>query len=69
MQVAVSEDISNVFAAFYDGVMVRLKKMEAEISERFSPRVFAIMMQKNGVFQTAFAEGSLGGALIVGHRK
>jgi ubiquinone/menaquinone biosynthesis C-methylase UbiE len=69
IQVAVSEDISNVFASFYDGVMVRLKKMEAEISERFSPRVFTIMMQKNGVFQTAFAEGSLGGALIVGHRK
>lgn len=64
----VSEDISNVFAAFYDGVMVRLKGMEAEISERFSPRVFTIMMQKNGVFQTAFAEGSLGGALVVGRR-
>ena len=69
VQVTVSEDISNVFAEFYDGVMVRLKKMEAEISDRFSPRVFTIMMQKNGVFQTAFAEGSLGGALIVGDRK
>ena len=69
VQVTVSEDISSVFAGFYDGVMVRLKKMEAEISDRFSPRVFTIMMQKNGVFQTAFAEGSLGGALVVGRRK
>lgn len=69
IQVAVSEDISSAFAAFYDDVMVRLKKMEAEISERFSPRVFKIMMQKNGVFLTAFEEGSLGGALIVGHSR
>lgn len=64
----VSEDISGVFASFYDGVMERLKAMETEISDRFSPRVFTIMMQKNGIFQTAFAEGSLGGALIVGRR-
>lgn len=66
--VTANEDISEVFAATYEQVIARLAAMEAEVSQQYSPRVFAIMLEKNGVIQSAFEAGTLGGCLIVGRR-
>lgn len=67
-EVTVREDISDGFAARYDVIMTRLAALEQEISSRFSPRVFAVMMQKNGALQHAFANGKLGGCMVVARR-
>lgn len=64
-KVRLHEDISDVFASTYTTVMDRLKTMEDEISSQFSPRVFAIMTEKNGALLEAFEAGSLGGTLFV----
>lgn len=64
-KVQVHEDISDVFAASYSAVMDRLAGMEDEISSQFSPRVFAIMTEKNGALLEAFEAGCLGGTLFV----
>lgn len=61
-------DISERFAARYDNVMERLHGMEDAVTERFSPRVFRIMVEKNGIMQDAFNAGQLGGCEIVARR-
>lgn len=66
--IAINDDISATFRATYEGVMSRLAAMQAEISERYSPRVFAIMLEKNGAIRSAFEDGTLGGCLIVARR-
>lgn len=63
-RVTVSDDISAAFTATYEQVMSRLEAMETEISERFSPRVYGIMVARNESIRRAFADRALGGCLI-----
>ncbi len=63
--VTVEQDISPVFTARYQAAMERLRGMEAEISEQFSPRVYNIMVERNTALHDAFASGGLGGVMLV----
>lgn len=60
-----SEDISDRFAARYRTMIDNLSKLETKISEQFSPRVFAVMQQKNTTILNAFEDGKLGGWQII----
>ena len=60
-----SEDTSDQFVATYREVMARLATLEVEIGERFSPKVFAIVAEKNGSILQAFENGHLGGGSFV----
>lgn len=56
-----SKDISHHFAARYQTMMANLSDLEETISEQFSPRVFAIMQEKNTSILHAFEDGKMGG--------
>lgn len=62
------EDISHRFTARYRTMIANLKAMEAELTEQFSPRVFSIMLEKNGMILQAFEDGKLGGIQMVGRK-
>lgn len=56
-----SEDISDRFAARYRTMIANLNALEAQVSAQFSPRVFAIMQEKNTMILRAFEDGKAGG--------
>lgn len=67
-RIDVEEDLTDGFAANYEAAIERLNALRHEIEATFSPRVFSIMQGKNETLRTAFADGSLGGCLIVARR-
>ncbi len=66
--VRVSEDISATFIDQYRKIIARLESFEDEISNQFSPKVYGIMMQKNGAILRAFEAHLIGGGRIVAKR-
>lgn len=63
-----SDDISTHFRDRYRDMMATLAGMEEELSNEFSPRVFEIMMSKNGRLLEAFENGEVGGHSLVARR-
>ncbi len=63
-----NEDISDRFAARYRSMIANLNALEAQVSNQFSPRVFAIMQEKNTMILKAFEDGKLGGVQIVARK-
>ncbi|MCP5026271.1 MAG: hypothetical protein GY929_08305, partial [Actinomycetia bacterium] len=63
-----TEDISAAFLRSYREVMDRLAGLETELSERFSPRVFTIIADKNGSILRAFEEAKFGGGRFVARK-
>lgn len=62
-------DISADFVTQYRDIMARLDALEADITERFNTKVYAVMQEKNGAILRGFEEGSMGGTRIVATRK
>ncbi|NKB56527.1 MAG: methyltransferase domain-containing protein [Alphaproteobacteria bacterium] len=62
------EDISAAFITQYRTIIARLERLESEISEQFNPKVFRIMMEKNGAILHAFEGGLIGGGRLVAKR-
>ena len=62
------EDISTLFKAQYDAIITRLNSLQELISERFSPRIYRIVQQKNECIRKAFSDGMLGGGRIIAKR-
>lgn len=67
-QIDVEEDLTDGFAANYEAAIERLNALRHEIEATFGPRVFAITQDKNETLRAAFADGSLGGCLIIARR-
>ncbi|MGY9057897.1 MAG: SAM-dependent methyltransferase [Alphaproteobacteria bacterium] len=68
LTVIAQDDISDHFTARYQMMIANLKKIEAEISEQFSPRVYGIILEKNGMILRAFEDGKLGGCRFVARK-
>ena len=62
------EDISTLFKAQYDAIITRLNSLQELISERFSPKIYRIVQQKNECIRKAFSDGMLGGGRIIAKR-
>ena len=62
------EDISALFKAQYDAIITRLNSLQELISERFSPKIYRIVQQKNECIRKAFSDGMLGGGRIIAKR-
>ena len=62
------EDISTIFKSQYDTIITRLKGLQKLISERFSPKIYRIVQQKNECIRKAFSDGMLGGGRIIAKR-
>ncbi|MCH9671801.1 MAG: methyltransferase domain-containing protein [Gammaproteobacteria bacterium] len=65
-EVTQCEDISHTFISQYEGVMERVKGLEASISSTYSPKVYAIIFEKNELIARAFKEKKIGGTKIIG---
>ncbi len=63
-----TEDTSALFVQRYREVMTHLDSIEQQMSEQFSPKVFAIVKEKNGQILGAFEDGAFGGGRFVGHK-
>lgn len=63
-----SKDISARFADRYRTMIANLNGLEAQVSAQFSPRVFAIMQEKNTMILHAFQDGKLGGLQMVAQK-
>lgn len=59
------EDISATFIDQYRDIITKLKAMEAEISENISPKVFAILLDKNTTILDAFEQSKMGGGRLI----
>ena len=63
-----SQDISGRFAARYRTMIANLAALEAQVSAQFSPRVFAIMQEKNTMILRAFEDGKVGGVQVAARK-
>ena len=63
------QDISDGFLDRYREIIARLRGLEAEISGKFGPKVFRIMLEKNGCILRAFEGEMIGGGRIVAGRR
>lgn len=59
------DDISAIFINQYRGIIAKLKAMKAEISESISPKVFAILLDKNTTILNAFEQSKMGGGRLI----
>ena len=66
--VARREDISQDFIHRYQEIVVNVRGMERAISEKFSPKIFQIMLQKNSCILRAFEDKKMGGCRLVGNK-
>lgn len=64
----VAEDTTDQFVATYRQVMTDLAGLEDQLSTQFSPRVFAVVAEKNGWLLRAFEEGKFGGGRFVARK-
>jgi ubiquinone/menaquinone biosynthesis C-methylase UbiE len=62
------EDISDVFVQQYRNIMQRLAQIEAQMTEKYGAKIYAIVAQKNGDIAAAFEDGLIGGGLFVAHK-
>tara|TARA_B100000745_G_scaffold197084_1_gene129875 strand:+ start:237 stop:1019 length:783 start_codon:yes stop_codon:yes gene_type:complete len=67
-EIVIQEDISAHFKVQYDAVITRLEGQKERISERYSPKLYAIVHKKNECIRRAFSDGMLGGGRIVAKR-
>ena len=58
-------DISPTFITQYQQVIDGLPTIESTINERYSPKVFAIIKQKNMAILNGFVSGGIGGARFI----
>ena len=63
------DDISAHFAARYRTMIANLTALEKQVSEQFSPRVFAIMQEKNTMILQAFEDGKIGGLRVAAQKR
>ena len=56
-----ADDMSGHYASHYQKAMQRMKQAERWITERFSAKVYAIVVEKNNFASVAFEKGQLGG--------
>lgn len=64
-------DRTNISASFveqYQEIVARLKKLESEITNAFSSKVYEIMLDKNGAILRGFENGFIGGGRLVATR-
>ncbi len=59
------EDISAAFIDQYTTIYARLEKLEGEISDALSPKVYDIILGKNHSIRRAFSDGKMGGGRII----
>lgn len=64
-----SEDISADFVRQYAKIMQHLPTVEAQVTHRFGPKTYAIVLQKNTDIADAFEDGLLGGGLYVATKR
>ena len=62
-------DISARFVEQYREIIARLKKLENEITDTFSSKVYRIMLDKNGAILRGFEDGFIGGGRLVATRR
>ena len=62
------DDLSKKFLSQYKNIMLRLSEMESILSERFSPKIFHIVKERNACILEGFANGTLGGGRIVARK-
>ncbi len=68
-EIVIQEDISKLFKVQYDAIITRLEGQKERISERYSPKLYAIVHKKNECIRRAFSDGMLGGGRIVAKRR
>jgi SAM-dependent methyltransferase len=67
--VLVREDISADFTKSYRDIIAGVKRMEFAISDKFAPKIFNIILEKNTCILTAFEDSKIGGGRIVGRKR
>ncbi|MEC9185471.1 MAG: methyltransferase domain-containing protein [Pseudomonadota bacterium] len=63
------ENASDLFVSQYRAIMSRLVEMRETLSNRFSARVFEIVVQRNNCILEAFQCGALGGGRVVARKR
>ena len=63
-----AEDTTDLFVQRYQEVMAHLDSLEEDISAQFSPKVFAIVREKNRHILAAFENGAFGGGRFVARK-
>jgi ubiquinone/menaquinone biosynthesis C-methylase UbiE len=58
-------DVSATFVEQFDAIMADLETLQASISSQFSPRVYDIVLEKNGIITEAFRSGAMGGGRFI----
>jgi ubiquinone/menaquinone biosynthesis C-methylase UbiE len=66
--VLVADDISALFTAQYRDIMSALAIMERTLTEKFSPKIYQIIAERNGCILNGFESGALGGSRIVARK-
>ncbi|MEC7202398.1 MAG: hypothetical protein VXW49_01875, partial [Pseudomonadota bacterium] len=60
---------SDLFVSQYRAIMSRLVEMRETLSNRFSARIFEIVVQRNNCILEAFQCGALGGGRVVARKR
>ena len=63
------ENVSDLFVSQYRAIMSRLVEMRETLSNRFSARIFEIVVQRNNCILEAFQCGVLGGGRVVARKR
>lgn len=66
--VVVEENVSALFTSQYRDIMSALAKMERTLSEKFSPKIYQIIAERNGCILRGFESGALGGGRVVARK-
>ena len=62
-----THDLSEQYADHYQKAMVRLEQAKDWMTERFSAKVFAIVMEKNSFAVESFRKRQIGGGQFLAH--
>ena len=63
--IIVQDDISDVFISQYRRIMAEFARTKQSFSERYSPKIYNIVMDRNQCILKGFESGALGGTRIV----
>lgn len=66
--VIIADDISELFTSQYRDIMSALAEMERPLSEKFSPKIYRIIAERNGCILSGFESGALGGGRFVARK-
>ncbi len=69
LSVVEQEDISATFVAQYRSIITKLETLEAQITDKFGPKVYGIVLQKNSAILKAFTEKKMGGGRFIGKKR